>query len=1439
MDQAAGGKSHIPPPGIKRAVDSYHRQLHETHGVQVVPPSDDNNTGSRTGTGGEQSSSFQARRESWRDRVAASSSPLGGNSPLGHVTSFFDSERLARSAVYSEGTYPAQGPNRTRWPFLGSIRSQRSSRRPSSNSTSPRPGSEPGEQPNEIELPWRPWFIRRRILVLFAILFAALIAGLEVVLAVSDKNEGLRRADEVSRFIWQYGVVLVFVVVAALWARVEHQAATAAPWLRMMHAPTEIDKSLLLDYASKFPPWAMIKAARNNDWLVASTLAVGLLLKIVIIFSTAIITPRLTMASNHNSLITLEANFSQSNAGLQNIGSLPYFAMVGLQENNMSFPNGISARAAYLPFSSDSDDFMTLNATVDGFAGGLECETASLTLSKVRFMDGNVQMNLTAETSNCTTKQTILSSHFSTTGNQTLPRKFIVLQSGGCNGSSNIDSQRIVVMAGTLGLDMDDLQEAKRKSSTTTIDAKLSNSTALVCSPTYAITKMRVSRNPRDLISIWTVDGAQNTTLDGVKPWDVAQAQFDSYLTGTVENDNSFSIEDQSYNREAVFHTNKPVEAALALRARETGSLPELASLQEGSTLERLVDDYFEQYTAIIARYAMMDPASSRSTGTSSFIQRRLVAKSPPIHLMAALLAVCLIITILIVFLAPTKGFLPRNPSAIADMAAVIAHSHPLVECLRGTGAASEEAIRVRLGGSSYTIGAEGHEKLGDDSLGYFHIFGGKEPPRNAMMRRAATTRWRQPVVYHGLIRLLYGLILAAVIIGFEVSLRLSEKYGGLRTLENDNAYLAWTAVPALILLCVGLYLSELDWWTRVIAPFGRLRKLGEFYETIGLNLIDVTRPIAVWRAFRIGEFAAISTIVAGFLAALFAVASAALFEPMPVDASISVILRSEDFFSNSLASSSEDPVCLDCNNDTLAASLILVGDAPYPQFTFQDLNLPSISLNNQDHPLRDGSNVSVTLTAIRPQMDCRLYLSNEISTNITLTTSDNIVNPLRIDLRGETCRGEKAKDRSNAVLSTAIVSALRDGSQSENSTFFGLGQNKTDSQCSDWLYVWGTLASANSKSVSVSTINALACNETIEAVDTSVHFYGTNLRIDPSDPPIPNHLSVKYTSVAIPDLDYSTLLNVTHTGLLDPFFAMMNASQFAVPEDSLGGSTAADAGVVRSGILSQHSVIRAQSLNSKVRRHLTSAGTFPNVDGQNILSGVDPSASVSEAVPLISATLFSQKIRLEQNMVATRILQGIVGAAILLHIIAWIFAPRNKLPRSPTTIASVAALLVDGNLLRILPRDAQWQSRSEIEQALRESELAERFGMDWTTSRIRKERDGRRVKIEGGTFGIRAFAPGERGPKEEVEMKPMRRPSGRPHGKSRVGMVLRGTGTIGSDGNQRRSVLVDDDDNNNCHSLDEDRQTSSQDRSRSRSQRRSTRTSGGVKELVKVWWAP
>lgn len=1414
MDPESRKNAHIPPPMIRQPVDSYHRLIRETHGVEGGLPDPG-------------PSSLPGRSRSDSRRFITSRPDSGADSQFGNgnVASFFDSERLASSsAQYNRSSYASPTGSRTvRWPFLGSIRSRASRSFPSS------PQAESPTGPVEIQLPWRPFFLYRRVLLLFAIVFVALIAGIQTSLQLSERNDGLREVDDVSRYLWQYGTTLVFILVAAFWTRVEYQASAAMPWISLLNNQVEVDKSLMLDYVSLFEPMAIVKAMRNKDWLVASPVLVGLLFKVVVIFSTAFITPRVVTVANHESSITVQAAFSDSLDGLQDVSSLPYFVMASLQTDNATYPNGVSPRAAYTPFVSNRTEFVEIRAVVDGFIGGLECSQAELTLDSMRFSGGtSVQLNMTVSDNDCSLNQTLTSARFASTDNEDLPRTFLAFQAGGCGRSTEDDQQRIVVLAGVLDLDMEKLKK-QSKSSNGRVEGKISTSVAFSCKPNYAITQVRVSKSPEEVLATTPVQGATNTTLDKVHPWAVAQALFQTFKTDTATAARLFAASSRSYDNDAVLVADEAMSAALAMRAKEEGAFPKLESLTDGDTLKQLAEDFYTQYSALVSRYAMMEPTSSSTTAVASYVERRLIVRAVPAYLMTGFLAVCLLLTLTTMYLAPKTGFLPRDPNTIVGLASVVAHSHPFVECLRGMGAANKEAIKARLAGSSYSSGAEGHEKLEDPNQGFYHIFGGKAPPRGTALRRFDSSTWRQPVTIHGLIRLLYIVILASIIIGFEVSLRASQRYDGLRTMDNDAAYLAWTVVPALVLLVVAMYMITLEWWTRLLAPFSHLTRKGDFGETVGLNLADALRHVAFRRAWKIGDFGAVTAISGGFIALLVVVASAPLFEPMRLELDTSLALRTEDYFANSLASSPDDPICTDCTNDTTTASLILAGRAPYPPFTYADLNFPSISLGEEEDS-SDDLRISVRLTAIRPNMTCRLYLSDEISTNLTLEykLDDKIVNPLRIDLKGETCRGETERDSSNAIIGTTRTALSTPVQEiNEDSTLFGVGLRKTNStsQCSDWLYIWGRLVDMNTDDMSVSSIGALACNETIQALDADVVLHGPELHLYPGTPPALVERTAINTTVAIPRLDYSSLVNVSSNALFDPFFATLNASWLAVPESVLGGTSANDARQVQSAILLQHGIIRAQSLNLKSRRRLSRRGTFPSADGQNIISGVDPDAPVSQAVPIISGSKLSEKVRLRQDPIATRILQGLVGALLLLHIMSWILTRRLRLPRPPTTIASTAALIVDGNMLKLLPRGAQWQPMNELENAFGDEA---QFELGWDGGRSRPRRD-RRKRKEGGFFGIRATVTEDHIP-EELELRPIPPRPDRLRPMDRVGTVSRGTAELGADSTQRKSVLVGKESPPTSGSKDSN---GAQPR-----KKRSLTAWSGPKEMVKVWWA-
>ncbi|KAK0638805.1 hypothetical protein B0T16DRAFT_394651 [Cercophora newfieldiana] len=168
----------------------------------------------------------------------------------------------------------------------------------------------------------------------------------------------------------------------------------------------------------------------------------------------------------------------------------------------------------------------------------------------------------------------------------------------------------------------------------------------------------------------------------------------------------------------------------------------------------------------------------------------------------------------------------------------------------------------------------------------------------------------------------------------------------------------------------------------------------------------------------------------------------------------------------------------------------------------------------------------------------------------------------------------------------------------------------------------------------------------------------------------------------------------------LDDFFTLLTTSPWAIPRTSLGDPSADDA--TRDAIKFQQGIIMAQLLaTAREPAELTTATSKP---GDN-----DASQRFNT-----TTTVPDSRRRVVQDPVSTRILQGLLGAALLLLVLSWLFSPRTAvLAGSPTSVATQAALVSGGNLLGFLPVDAQWRTAEEMAAVMGHGT---RFWIGWGT---------------------------------------------------------------------------------------------------------------------------
>lgn len=106
---------------------------------------------------------------------------------------------------------------------------------------------------------WRPATLKTRFIFGTALICALLIAGVEVVLQISNRNNGLIFADENGRFpsytlfCFEYLPTLISILHSLIWICIDHDLRRAEPFFQLSKPGGATAKeSLLLDYPYQF-----------------------------------------------------------------------------------------------------------------------------------------------------------------------------------------------------------------------------------------------------------------------------------------------------------------------------------------------------------------------------------------------------------------------------------------------------------------------------------------------------------------------------------------------------------------------------------------------------------------------------------------------------------------------------------------------------------------------------------------------------------------------------------------------------------------------------------------------------------------------------------------------------------------------------------------------------------------------------------------------------------------------------------------------------------------------------------------------------------------------------------------------------------------------------------------------------------------------------------
>ncbi|KAI0179778.1 hypothetical protein GGR52DRAFT_587311 [Hypoxylon sp. FL1284] len=554
----------------------------------------------------------------------------------------------------------------------------------------------------------------------------------------------------------------------------------------------------------------------------------------------------------------------------------------------------------------------------------------------------------------------------------------------------------------------------------------------------------------------------------------------------------------------------------------------------------------------------------------------------------------------------------------------------------------------------------------------------------------------------------------------------------GLGTIQDEKyLHYLWTILPALFLSTLSLFFSSVDSNTRILAPYYSLRRVASIDVTLDLNLLRPLMPQALYQQIRTHSFATFSTSIAFLVSSVLTISIGSLYQPTSFSMSNAVELQTTSTFPTVLNASDFEDIHMMSNYSTIS-SIILENNVSYTPLVYENLILPNLSLesyiptNVSETPEQYYIRINVTIPALRPRLFCRLYPDSDITASFFYNqtfapyrdnawTSDGIT----IKINGEACVWNNTSV-SFYLLPNSTASIAMDLLKENSFAASSYTKGKAAIGCSHFLYVWGRLSHLT-QPPSISTW-ALGCNSTIETVDVVASFIGPNLRLDPAHPPqaiestsnlIPVDGDVAnpiggYTFDNISTMDSGKLYNISSTiymgltslppysnkTLFDPFFEQLVTSRYAIPVAAIGDPSQVEA--VRNAITFQHGIIAAQYYD---QFRVDSRG--PNGTMNPIFPSLsNTSATGDTGVYYGTATDPQGRRRLVQDPTSTRVIQALLATTLVFSLLGWLLGPRKDvLPRSPTSVASVLALLAGGNVLEYMYKDGDvhWTTIEEV----------------------------------------------------------------------------------------------------------------------------------------------
>ncbi|KIW97988.1 uncharacterized protein Z519_01572 [Cladophialophora bantiana CBS 173.52] len=1180
---------------------------------------------------------------------------------------------------------------------------------------------------------WTPIWLKRWFLGLFALVFVAFLIALVLLWHFDEQNDGFHVDQGTNHDAWTYTPTVIVVVVVAAWRMVDHQSKLAMPYDALQDGPIKPSESLLVDYISNFQLVSLLEAFKNSHFAVIASITGFMLLKVVTVFATGLLVALPTQVTQKDAIVRargFSADSFDPNAALTSSAfpAQPVYAYYGSMAQGVPLENGVRFDLAYSALTVSSDtpigDDATISGEVDAFVPTMTCKTLNVQLGTPRIVNDTNSASAFATSSNITFTINAgdvcsqLSSVAVPADNpytEILPKHQVTgtMQQVFC-GTTNAS---VPDSNGPKGLlfTITDISYRQTLFDNATdlaggsfiiasdVSRMLSNMTNVFCTPSYSMTRAQITNNTRLLesnnaVSVTLKDGASNSTLSGFSNWNativLTQASIAAQvLFGDTINDDTISDSSAIFTLMALTRGSQNIDTLIN---------PDAMISAAQDTSKGLLSQYAHQ----VLRAA--DDADVDG-GKVTRQERRLRVNDVSVWTMASASGLLFFFCVALIFIAP-RAVVPRDPSSIAAMATMLTRSTELNRLLRKQGAPSYANQKSALAGFEFGTAIA----TTDSGTRSFKIVTSEGEPDEPTTKPTMDIKWWVPITATFPFLTLTLILPLGLIVALELIQRHSDDHNGFYTVADDK----WTEIyshyiPGLVMLILAAFVNMLDFNVALFTPWNNLAEGNAIHRRSVLNnILGRSPPSAFLQALRTRSLGAMLSIIAAALASLLAVIASGLYyvQHYTVDGA-SISLTQVDSFDLQWPNSFSND-----NGAAAITSLIMHQNFSYPQFTYEGLVFPKLSLNNsaltKDTLTTVSGSSSHVLPAVRANLKCDVLASDSfsLSTEKAGTDSAYATDQAFITARAalpDSCQLGGSKGTDDFVLyennfelppggKGTFAGAQLDLLFGENATTYGnYGENRgqyiSDNPpvgCPSLAFTFGHF---QLDSTDRSQVTTMVCYQEIQGLNANVTLLPNSTTIDSSHPPavvessIFLHDNPLSNSSGVKTFDFriqnnlaqevtvfngeggTPATNPSTTNTFDIFFqAIINGSE---PHDpaTLAGPDNQD--VLIDAINRFYRIYMAQAISANMRGPLNSLSTSSRLLRRQTSSTITSLTTVDTP-------------RLVQDKDSKLILQILLGIMTALAASAWLTTKFQRvLPCNPCSMAGKMSLLAGSDL--------------------------------------------------------------------------------------------------------------------------------------------------------------